>query len=304
MPSIKYKMTEKLFFHTVKSIMGDSRMAFVDYVFSMAKKRKLEVPSARWQAGYKYEESEEGETTLIKIASKQSQGEAAILYLTGDGLFQPPALADFELCGDLADHTGRDVWLLSYPLIPTAGPAAIMEAVLTAYQQASDQYGPGKVAVMGLSSGCLAGLGICFEMLAAGKKDMLPPLLLLQSPPLRIPPSEDQMEVMRGMEDRDCVFPADYYSWLSLIADYTGHEYLIRPLDMDMKEFPEIYAFFGEYETACAYADELEEKCATDGVKLTAEIGKQMMHNWCLLGNTPEARSLRRRFYDILTYPA
>lgn len=304
MPSIKYKMTEKLFFHTVKSIMGDSRMAFVDYVFSMAKKRKLEVPSARWQAGYKYEESEEGETTLIKIASKQSQGEAAILYLTGDGLFQPPALADFELCGDLADHTGRDVWLLSYPLIPTAGPAAIMEAALTAYQQASDQYGPGKVAVMGLSSGCLAGLGICFEMLAAGKKDMLPPLLLLQSPPLRIPPSEDQMEVMRGMEDRDCVFPADYYSWLSLIADYTGHEYLIRPLDMDMKEFPEIYAFFGEYETACAYADELEEKCATDGVKLTAEIGKQMMHNWCLLGNTPEARSLRRRFYDILTYPA
>ncbi len=303
MPSIKYKMTEKLFFHTVKSIMGDSRMAFVDYVFSMAKKRKLEVPSARWQAGYKYEESEEGETTLIKIASKQSQREAAILYLTGDGLFQPPALADFELCGDLADHTGRDVWLLSYPLIPTAGPAAIMEAVLTAYQQASDQYGPGKVAVMGLSSGCLAGLGICFEMLAAGKKDMLPPLLLLQSPPLRIPPSEDQMEVMRGMEDRDCVFPADYYSWLSLIADYTGHEYLIRPLDMDMKEFPKIYAFFGEYETACAYADELEEKCAADGVKLTAEIGKQMMHNWCLLGNTPEARSLRRRFYDILTYP-
>ena len=73
---------------------------------------------------------------------------------------------------------------------------------------------------------------------------------------------------------------------------------------MDMKEFPEIYAFFGEYETACAYADELEEKCAADGVKLTAEIGKQMMHNWCLLGNTPEARSLRRRFYDILTYPA
>ena len=258
MPSIKYKMTEKLFFHTVKSIMGDSRMAFVDYVFSMAKKRKLEVPSARWQAGYLYEEVEDGETTLVRIAPKKPSHDALVLYLTGDGLFQPPALADFELCGDLADHTGHDIWLLSYPLIPSAGPAAIMDCVLRIYEQALEHYAPERIAVMGLSSGCLTAMGICFELLKKGRGEMLPRLLLLQSPPLRIPPSEEQMVQMREIENRDCVFTADYYEWLSYITDYGELEYLTAPLDLDMRGFPEIFAFFGEYETASAYAEELQ----------------------------------------------
>lgn len=302
MPSLKYKMTEKLFFHTVKSIMGDSRMAFVDYVFSMAKKRKLEVPSARWQAGYLYEEIEDGETTLIRIASKKSSHDALVLYLTGDGLFQPPALADFELCGDLADHTGRDVWLLSYPLIPAAGPAVIMDCVLRTYEQALEHYAPERIAVMGLSSGCLPGMGICFELLKSGRASELPQLLLLQSPPLRIPPSDDQTERMREIENRDCVFTADYYSWLSSITDYGEYEYFTVPLDLDMRGFPDIFAFFGENETASAYADELQEKCAADGVKLVLQTGEKMMHNWCLLGNTPEAAAVRCRFYEILTF--
>lgn len=301
MPSIKYKMTEKLFFHTVKSIMGDSRMAFVDYVFSMAKKRKLEVPSARWRAGYLYEEIEDGETTLIKIASKKSSHDALVLYLTGDGLFQPPALADFELCGDLASHTLRDVWLLSYPLIPTAGPAAIMDCVLQVYEQALEQYAPEKIAVMGLSSGCLLSMGICFELQKSGRGEKLPGLLLLQSPPLRIPPTQEQKAQMQEMESRDCVFTADYYDWIAYITDYGEHQYLTSPLDLDMRGFPEIFAFFGEYETASAYADELREKCAADGVKLDLQIGEKMMHNWCLLGNTPEAGRIRQRFYEILT---
>lgn len=302
MPSIKYKMTEKLFFHTVKSIMGDSRMAFVDYVFSMAKKRKLEVPSSRWQAGYIYEETEDGETTLIKLASKKSPHDALVLYLTGDGLFQPPALADFELCGDLADHTKRDIWLLSYPLIPSAGPAAIMECVLHTYEQALEHYAPERIAVMGLSSGCLTAMGICFELLKKGRGEMLPQLLLLQSPPLRIPPSEEQMAQMREIENRDCVFTADYYEWLSYITDYGDLGYFTAPLDLDMRGFPEIFAFFGEYETASTYAEELQEKCGKDGVKLSLQIGEKMMHNWCLLGNTPEAAAVRRRFYEILTF--
>ncbi len=303
MPSIKYKMTEKLFFHTVKSIMGDSREAFVDYVFSMARKRKLEVPSARWRSGYLYEEIEDGETTLIKIASKKSSHDSLILYLTGDGLFQPPALADFELCGDLADHTGRDVWLLSYPLIPAAGPAVIMECVLHTYEQALEQYSPERIAVMGLSSGCLPGMGICFELLKSGRSNFLPQLLLLQSPPLRIPPSQEQKEQMRQIEARDCVFTADYYSWLFHISYYGDHEYLTAPLDLDMKGFPEIFAFFGEYETASAYAVELRQKCRADGVRLHIQIGEKMMHNWCLLGNTPEAAKVRRSFYETLTFP-
>jgi acetyl esterase/lipase len=144
-------------------------------------------------------------------------------------------------------------------------------------------------------------MGVCFQLLESDKAQQLPGLLLMQSPPMRIPPSAQQKEQMRQIEARDCVFTADYYSYLSSIADFSGCEYLLRPLDRDLSGFPKMYVFMGEYETAAAYLPELKEKCAADGAELILETGPQMMHNWCLLGNTPEAGKVRRSFYEILT---
>lgn len=312
MPSISYTLTEKLFRHTLMAVMGSgTREEFIEYVYSMSSRRLLEVPSSSWQAKYDYMESEEEEMTLIKIAPKNrkgSSGDAAghagrrklVFYLTGDGLYEPPTLADFDLCGGIVDHTGCDVWLVGYPLIPQAKPLEIMESVYGIYRRALEEYAPEDITLMGLSSGGALCLGICFYTKEKETGLPLPGRILLQSPPLCSPPTEQQLEKMSPLEHKDVTSGLGYFKYLAAISSFMGTEYLVRPMKYRMEGFPPIDLFYGTHELAYAFLDDFTEKCEREGVKLTVHLGKGMMRCWCLLGKTPEAKQVREEYWQIL----
>lgn len=300
MASLKYRMTEKIFQHTVKSIMSGTKLEFMDFVFSMTSKRKLEVPSQRWQARYEYREVERGEQTIIQIGPKGKEADKLLFYMTGDGLYEPPAVSDIEMCGDIADSTGRMVWLVSYPLLPMNTPASILKSTADAYKEAVEKYGADNITLMGLSCGGNLCLALCHYLREHDPDVPLPSGIILQSAPLRLPPTAGQIEEMRKIEPHDCVQSDIYFMYVADIVSFKGFEYLMRPMDHDMQGFPPISIFYGSYEMAYAYLEEFKEKCAREGVSLDVHVGEGMMHNWCLLGNTPEAQQVRKEYYRIL----
>ncbi len=310
MPSISYTLTEKLFRHTLMAVMASgTKEEFIEYVYSMSSRRLLEVPSSSWQGKYDYSESEEEEMTLVKIGPKKRKGDASghtgrrklVLYLTGDGLYEPPTLADFDLCGGIVDHTGCDVWLVGYPLIPQAKPLEIMESVYGIYRRALEEYAPADITLMGLSSGGALCLGICFYTREKETGLPLPGRILLQSPPLCSPPTEEQLAVMKTLESKDVTAGIGYFKYLAAISSFMGAEYLVRPMKYSMEGFPPIDLFYGTHELACAYLDDFREKCAGENVSLTVHTGEGMMRCWCLLGKTPEAKKVREEYWKIIS---
>jgi len=300
MPSISYKVTEQLFAHTLKAIMGGTKQEFIDYVYSMAAKRGLEVPSEKWQKRYDYSELEDGEMTVIKLGPRDKPAKGLVLYFTGDGLYMPPSAADFGLCGDIVDNTGLSVWLVSYPLIPDAKPQEMMDSSFAVYKKALEQFAPEKIAVMGISSGCAIGMGLCFYIRENSLDTPFPGRMILQSPPLYSPPTEEQTARMKQIEPKDVTVTKEYFQYLAALTSFMGYEYLIRPLKFDMSSFPPIDIFYGTNEMAYAFLDDFTQKCSSDNVELNAHIGQDMMRSWCLLAKTPEAKSVRQEYYDIL----
>ena len=301
MPSISYKLTAQLFNHTVKSIMDGTKQGFIDYVYSMAAKRGLEIPHASWRKKYNFQALELDEMTVIKLAPPDhNRTDGLIMYFSGDGLYQPPSAADFELCGDLVDNTGKAVWLVSYPLVPNAGAEEIVKSSYDVYLRALKEYAAENIIFMGLSSGCCVAMGICFYIKENGLETAFPSRMLLQSPPLSSPPTPGQFELMKEIEPRDVTVPAVYFQYLAAITNFKGYEYLVRPLKHDMSGFPPIDVFYGTAEMAYAFLDDLTEKCSRAGVSLTPHIGKDMMRCWCLLAKTPEAKNVKKEYYRIL----
>lgn len=301
MPSLKYKMTAGLFKHTVKSMLSDgTKEQFIDYVYSMAPKRALEVPSQSWQNKFRYEEVEEDEMTVIKIGPKKSTSDKLVLYYTGDGLYQPPSAADFEVCGDIVKNTGIEVWLVSYPLITSTKPEGIMHSVYMKYLDALKEYKPENITLMGLSSGGTIALGLCFFIREKHPEQPLPGRILLQSPMLCSPPTEEQLAKMKEIEPDDVLLGTNYFRYLAATASFMGYEYLVRPMKYSMEGFPPVDLFYGTAECAYAYLEDFRKRCAQDHVSLNVHIGEGMMKCWCLLTATPEAKKVKEEYYKIL----
>lgn len=302
MPSIAYKITERLFRHTVRAVMsGGSKEEFLDYVYSMASRRKLEVPSKELERRFDYSEVEQDELTVIKLAPKGRAPEGLTLYMTGDGLYEPPSSADFSLCADIVENTGRSVWLVSYPLITSEKPERIMEIEYDVYREALKEYSAENISLMGLSSGGALCLGICFYIKQKETGDPYPESLILQSVPLGSPPLEEQILAMSRISEKDVTSSLEYFIYLAAIAPYMGCEYLIRPMKHDMRGFPPIDIFYGTNEMAYAYLEDFEKKCGDEEVPLRVHIGEDMMKCWCLLKKTPEAGEIREEYYKILS---
>ena len=58
--------------------------------------------------------------------------------------------------------------------------------------------------------------------------------------------------------------------------------------------------FYGTREVMIAYLKEFQEICRKYGVKLNTHIGKDMMHCWGAMEFVPEARAVRREYFNVL----
>lgn len=223
----------------------------------------------------------------------------AILYLNGGGFTHPAGKRDFKLAATLAKLTGREVWLLCYPLEPHSQIHEIVACVLAAYRRMLEDYAAGEVVLFGLSSGACLCLYLLVYVDREKTDDPYPARIVLNSPVVELPPNEAQLARMRELDEVDCVLPASYFGPEGTIGWMLRHEeprylYLSRVLEATMTDWPPMTVVFGTHETPYAYARDFAAALNAFGVPCDMREVAGCGHCTVLYQPAREARDLLR----------
>lgn len=66
------------------------------------------------------------------------------------------------------------------------------------------------------------------------------------------------------------------------------------------KQGEDFEIFYGTREVMIAYLKDFQAACKKYGVKLNTHIGKGMMHCWGAMEFVPEAKAVRREYFEAL----
>ncbi len=210
---------------------------------------------------------------------------------------------DFEFGQDMADKTGSDVWLVWYPLLPDASAAEIVKAAVNVYSKAVTMYKPENISLFGLSAGAGLSLAVCVHIKEKKMNLPLPKKLVLFSPTVMLPPSEDHQKKMIELAKNDCEFPPEFMNIMirfPKIAKTEGCDYLFSPSNYSWSGFPPMCVFYGSDEPLSPQLDVIKSKCRSDGVMLETHIGEGMMHCWAAADFLPEAHKARAEIYKFI----
>jgi len=128
----------------------------------------------------------------------------------------------------------------------------------------------------------------------------LPGKLVLQSPGLQVPPSEEQKEEMKKREKADIMIPPRFFDRIAPVLATGDDTYLLSPLLADLTGFPPIDIFYGTREVMIAYLKDFKKVCRQYGVELNVHIGRGMMHCWGAMEFVPEAKAVRQEYFQAL----
>lgn len=281
---------------------GDDREVFLA---RHVKERTTEIPYRKLLKRIEVRETAlDGHKLLILSDPSHSSG-IGLLYLYGGAFLNPPKDADFRLARTLVQKTGADVYFPLYPLFPEAMIHEITEFIIAAMNMMGQRYEPDRTAAIGFSSGACLALYAYMVQKQEGEFCRYPSRLILNSPIMRIPASEQEMAVMKRLDTLDAVLPAvflfaDGMSGLMLEKEEERFRYLADPLSFDLQGLPETDIYTGTHEIAYAYLLETVQKLKEDGVTVNVHTGEGLMHCWGLYPGYPEAEAAQREYEEII----
>ena len=239
-------------------------------------------------------------TTCYVISKKGSNPDRAILYLFGGGYILPPDPGDIILCGQMAENCNAKVWFPLYPMAPEHRLVETLQSSLEVYRDILKEYDASNVRFFGTSSGGGQAMSLCVYIRQEHSDVPLPGRLVLQSPGLQVPPSESQKKEMAKRSKDDVMIPPRFFDSIAPVLAKGEEEYLLSPLLYDLTGFPETDVFYGTKEVMIAYLKDFQEACGKYGVKLNTHIGEGMMHCWGAMEFVPEARAVRKEYFQAL----
>lgn len=302
MPSIQYKMVNALFrMLRVNKMLDKEGPEFEKLLetYRMKQKKPLAVPYKK-MAGYDILTKSVNQTTVYVIRKKGTLPENAVLYLFGGGYILPPDPGDIVLCGQIADRTNAEVWFPMYPMAPEHRLVETVQSTHEVYQEILKAYPSEKVRFFGTSSGGALALSLCMYIQHEHTGTPLPGKLVLQSPGLQVPPSEEQKSEMEKRKKVDIMIPPRFFDSIAPVLAEGDEAYLLSPILFDLTGFPPIDIFYGTREVMIAYLKDFRRVCKKYGVELNVHIGKGMMHCWGAMEFVPEAKAVREEYFNAL----
>ena len=112
--SIRYKLTEFLFCHTVKPMMKKAIKNSDEYFAKQEKKQKSKLPLEKLHKSYDFEERYAKETLYYAVKPKTKVANRVVLYFFGGGYTIPGDSGDFEFAQDMANQSQAEVWLIHF----------------------------------------------------------------------------------------------------------------------------------------------------------------------------------------------
>ncbi len=284
---------------------GPLEKAISDPAAFMVKAKKLQdkpLPLAKLHRKYVFEEKQIGSTTCYQVRSRKPKAHKLVLYFFGGGYCLPGDSGDFEFGQDMADRTGRDVWLVWYPMFPDATAYAIAHSGAEVYLEALKTHDPQDIAFYGNSSGAALCLSLCGFLRKYHPETPLPGKVAAHSPCVRIPTSAEEQARMNALDKKDVMIPANYvnmYLQYPEIFKYGGYTEFASPIEQSWVGYPKMLFLFGEDEVFLAYLPSIREKCEADHVDYEVYVGKGC-HCFSAAGFLPEAKPGREKICRFL----
>lgn len=302
MASIQYKLVNTLFrVLRVNKMLDKEGPEFEKLLetYRIKQKKPLSVPYKKMSDFDISTKTVEG-TTVYVVRKKGAMPQKAVLYLFGGGYILPPDPGDIVLCGQIAKQTDAEVWFSMYPMAPEHTLAETVRSTLQVYQEILKSYASENVRFFGTSSGGGLAMSVCVYIRHEQLDVPLPGKLVLQSPGLQVPPSEEQKEEMRKREKADIMIPPRFFDRIAPVLATGEDAYLLSPLLADLTGFPPIDIFYGTREVMIAYLKDFKKVCRQYGVELNVHIGRGMMHCWGAMEFVPEAKAVRQEYFQAL----
>ena len=197
MASIQYKLVGTLFrVLRVNKMLDKEGPEFEKLLetYRIKQKKPLAVPHKRMDDFDIITKTVEG-TTVYVVRKKGAMPQKAVLYLFGGGYILPPDPGDIVLSGQIAKETDAEVWFPIYPMAPEHALAETVRNTLQVYREILKSYPSENVRFFGTSSGRGLAMSVCVYIRHEQLDVPLPGKLVLQSPGLQVPPSEEQIAV-------------------------------------------------------------------------------------------------------------
>ena len=302
MASIQYKLVGTLFRELRVNKMLDKEGPEFEKLletYRIKQKKPLAVPHKRMDDFDIITKTVEG-TTVYVVRKKGAMPQKAVLYLFGGGYILPPDPGDIVLSGQIAKETDAEVWFPIYPMAPEHTLAETVRNTLQVYREILKSYPSENVRFFGTSSGGGLAMSVCVYIRHEQLDVALPGKLVLQSPGLQVPPSEEQKEEMKKREKADIMIPPRFFDRIAPVLATGDDTYLLSPLLADLTGFPPIDIFYGTREVMIAYLKDFKKVCRQYGVELNVHIGRGMMHCWGAMEFVPEAKAVRQEYFQAL----
>lgn len=234
------------------------------------------------------------------VRPRGTRPDRAVLCLFGKGFILPPDSGDMVLSGEIAAGTDSDVWFPLYPMAPSHSVSESLESLRLIYGRMLKRYPAEKIRFFGASSGAGLCLSLCMYMRSMDPGMPLPAGLVLQSPPLQIPPGRKQLEKMNELAVLDKLAAPSFLENIAPFLTDGNDGWLLSPILADLTGFPPVDIFYGTHEIMLAYLSDFRNTCRRSGVPLKVHIGKGMMHCWGSMPLIPEAAAVRQAYCQAL----
>ena len=302
MPSIQAKMISALFkligVNKMLDKQGEDFEKLLDN-YREKQKKPLKIPYKK-MGDFDIDTRDIEGTTCYVVKEKEGTPKMAVLYLFGGGYILPPDPGDIILCGQIAKNCNAEVWFPLYPMAPEHRLVETLQSTLKVYREILKKYDAVDVRFFGTSSGGGQAMSLCVYIKHENIDVPLPGKLVLQSPGLQVPPSESQKIEMNKRSKADVMIPPGFFDSIAPVLATGDEAYLLSPLLYDLTGFLETDIFYGTREVMIAYLKDFQAACKKYGVKLNTHIGKGMMHCWGAMEFVPEAKAVRREYFEAL----
>jgi acetyl esterase/lipase len=239
----------------------------------------------------------------VILSPMQGTSRKAVLYLYGGAFLRGPAMHDFRLAAYLAQKTGRDIWFLLYPLFPDHLMHETAAAVLACMKKMVKYYSPGRIAWFGFSSGASLCIYAWMMNRHEGMSIPLPNYMILNSPILRVPCTQEERQEMEKIPD--ILIPPVFLSEEGLAGlmkerEEERHRYLADPLSYQMSYFPETDLYFGTEEIAWIYLAPFLDQSFREHFTLHVHEGKGLWHCYGADDRTEPGKAAWKEYADLL----
>ncbi len=303
MSSIKYRIVERLIAllgFKSKRMLGKEGGAFSQMIMKMGEKQSVKVPSS---IGKRCDIAEKkiGKHRYFIISQRNRQPPRAVLYLFGGGYIMPPDKWDFLFAAEIAEETDAEVWFPIYPLAPHYKLMDSVKMVMGVYEKMLERFLAEKITFIGLSSGAALACSVCVQNKHEGFKYQMPHKLILISPGMQIPPSDEQMREMERLKSKDPLMTPSFLQNICSFLTTEEDQYLLSPALYDLTGFPEMVIYYGTHEIMLAFLPAIKAAAERAKVKYTVHIGEGLCHCWPMFGFTKEGRGSRKEIYLTIT---